>query len=72
MRERFTLSSDCSSWLLKLISAWAGSGDSAGGFFDRFFLLVVTSAILMSELRLTPRARVSSFGSIKSFSSIYG
>jgi hypothetical protein len=37
----------------------------------RFFLLVETSAILVSEVRLTPRARVSSFDSLKSFSSIY-
>jgi hypothetical protein len=38
--------------------------------FARFFLLVETSAILISEVRLTPRARVSSFNSLKSFSSI--
>ncbi len=44
---------------------------SAGGFFARFFLLVETSAILVSEVRFTPRARVSSFDSLKSFSSIY-
>jgi hypothetical protein len=43
---------------------------SAVGFFARFFLLVVTSAILVSEIRLTPRARVSPFNSLESFSSI--
>jgi hypothetical protein len=47
-----------------------GSVASAVGFFARFFLPVETSAILISELRLTPRARVSSFNSFKSFSSI--
>jgi hypothetical protein len=46
------------------------SGASAVCFFVRFFLLVLTSAILMSVLRFTPRERVSSFDSLLSFSSI--
>jgi hypothetical protein len=55
---------------IKLICACVGYGASAGGFLARFFLLVETSAILFSEARLTPRARVSSFHSLTSFSSI--
>jgi hypothetical protein len=47
-----------------------GSVASVAGFFARFFLPVETSAIFVSELQLTPRARDSSFNSFKSFSSI--
>ncbi len=68
--ERFSSSSVLSYGGSNKFSAMLGSVASAVGFFARFFLLVVTSAILISELRLTPRARVYSFDSIKSFSSI--
>ncbi len=69
-RESFSSSSVLSYGGSNKFCAMLGSVASAVGFFARFFLLVVTSAILISELRLTPRALVFSFDSIKSFSSI--
>jgi hypothetical protein len=67
-RERFHLLQSFD-MALELNFTTSGSGASAVGFVVRFFLLVATSAILFSEFRLTPRARVSSFNSLKSFSS---
>ncbi len=66
-RDRFRDSLDLSKESSNKFCAMAGSGVAACVFFVRFLLLLVeTSEILLLEVRLTPRARVSSSTSLAS------